>query len=119
MEEERSDFSCAVGNGDVALSVMIGEGQLGASIVFKHDVILVMGGVVIGNLNLGPGSTLIGDQITVESMVNDVVSQSNRMSVRYLLRGPGGTDCSFLAQHVVGVDSEMCRFVTNISFVGV
>jgi hypothetical protein len=115
MEEEKSDFTCPVGNDNVSLSVMIGEGQLGATIVFRHNVVLVKGGVVIGNLNLGPGSGLVGDQISVESLVNDISSQTNRMSVRYLLRG-SGTDCAFLARHVVATDGEMCRFMTTITF---
>jgi len=115
MEVERSAFTCKVSDDITTLSVTIGEGQLGATFVFRGDDILVQGGVAIGQLNLGRGVALDGTKISVESLVNDVVSENNRMSVRYVVRcGPSETE--FVARHNVAVARDMCRFVSDITF---
>ena len=102
MEQERSAFTCRVSDDITTLSVMIGEGQLGATFVFRGDDILVQGGIAIGQLNLGPGIALVGTKISVESLVNDVVSESNRMSVRYVVRN-GASETVFVASHDVSL----------------
>src|SRR5262249_17222727 len=86
MDEENSEFAYQIDDPDedVSLTVIIGQGQLGATEVFRDDVLLVKGGVVIGKLNLGKGSKQ-KTPISVESVVNDVSGQTNKMSVRYTL----------------------------------
>jgi hypothetical protein len=115
MEEERSAFTCAVSDDITTLSVTIGEGQLGATFVFRGDEILVQGGVAIGQLNLGRGDGLVGSKISVESLVNDVVSENNRMSVRYVVHN-GTSETVFVARHNVAAARDMCRFVSDIEF---
>ena len=115
MEQERSTFTCNVSDDITTLSVTIGEGQLGATFVFRGDDILVQGGVAIGHLNLGRGDRLVGTTISVESLVNDVVSEHNRMSVRYVVRN-GVSDTEFIARHAVTNARDMCRFVSDITF---
>ena len=115
MEQERSAFTCKVSDDITTLSVMIGEGQLGATFVFRGDDILVQGGIAIGQLNLGRGVALVGTKISVESLVNDVVSESNRMSVRYVVRN-GASETVFVASHDVAMARNMCRFVSDITF---
>ena len=115
IEEERSAFTCRVSDEITTLSVTIGEGQLGATFVFRGDEILVQGGVAIGQLNLGRGGALVGTKISVESLVNDVVSQNNHMSVSYVVRN-GASENVFVARHDVAKARDMCRFVSDITF---
>ena len=115
MEEQRSAFTCKVSDDPTSLSVTIGEGQLGATFVFRGDEVLVQGGVAIGQLSLGQGGALIGTKISVESLVNDVVNENNRMSVRYVVRN-GKSSTVFVARHNVAVARDSCRFVSDITF---
>jgi hypothetical protein len=115
MEREDSAFAFDVDNQAVFLTVTIGEGQLGRSFVFLGDTLLVKGGVVIGSLNLGVGGTLLDKTVSVESVVNDVSTHTNRMSVRYVIENGGGRDAE-LATHEVEEEGNTCRFVTTLSF---
>ena len=115
MEREENQFEFTVTDDDVFLTVTIGEGQLGTSFVFRDNVLLVKGGVVIGSLNLGAGTDLAGAAVSVDSIVNDVSSQTNRMSVRYVIEN-GGRRRAELATHEVDSEGTMCRFVSALSF---
>jgi hypothetical protein len=77
-------------------------------------VLLVKGGVVIGKLNLGRGSKQ-KTPISVESVVNDVSGQTNKMSVRYTLEN-GMSRKEFVARHTVANEGDLCSFVTAINF---
>jgi hypothetical protein len=115
MEREENDFDFKVSDADVVLTVTIGEGQLGTSFVFREGVLLVKGGVVIGSLNLGSGADLVGKEVTVDSIVNDISTNTNRMSVRYVVEN-GGKRKSQLATHEVESEGSICRFVATLSF---
>jgi hypothetical protein len=115
MEREENDFDFKVTDADVVLTVTIGEGQLGSSFVFREGVLLVKGGVVIGSLNLGSGADLIGKDVTVDSIVNDISTHTNRMSVRYVVEN-GGKKKGQLATHEVENEGAICRFVSTLSF---
>lgn len=115
MEREENDFDFKVTDADVILTVTIGEGQLGTSFVFREGVLLVKGGVVIGSLNLGAGSDLAGKEVTVDSIVNDISTHTNRMTVRYVVEN-GGKKKSQLATHAVDSEGSICRFVSTLSF---
>jgi len=115
MDREDSDFEFKVNDKEVFLTITIGEGQLGASFVFRGKVLLVKGGVVIGGLNLGSGNTLFDQTINVDSIVNDVSTQTNRMSVRYVVEN-GGNRQTQMATHEVQAEGNTCRFVTTLSF---
>jgi hypothetical protein len=118
MDTEKSTFTCPIASAsaDVLLTVIIGQGQLGATEVFRGDVTLVKGGVVIGMLNLGKGSDQLAVPISVESLVNDVSGQTNKMSVRYILEN-GKAQKEFVARHTVTNEGDMCSFVSTITFV--
>ena len=115
MDTETSAFACEVTDEDVFLTVKIGQGQLGATEVFRRNDMLVKGGVVISRFNLGPGFSLAGDSISVESLVNDVGGQTNKMSVTYLIEN-GAKTTKFVARHTVAHDADMCSFVSAITF---
>src|SRR5215813_11956053 len=115
MEREENDFDFRVTDADVILTVTIGEGQLGASFVFRDGVLLVKGGVVIGSLNLGAGTDLVGKEVTIDSIVNDISTNTNKMSVRYVVEN-GGKKKSQLATHEVESEGSICRFVSTLSF---
>jgi hypothetical protein len=115
METEENDFTCRLTDGPVSLTVTIGEGQLGATSVFRKDVRLVRGGVVIAGLRLGDSDDLVDDAISVESIVNDISTQTDRMSVRYVVEN-AGRRCDFLARHEVETEGAICRFVSTIAF---
>jgi hypothetical protein len=71
---------------DVRLSVSLGEGQTGLVSVY-------LGGVTIGrapaplDVRIGSGSDVRDKLLEVRTIVNDVRSQTNRMSVIYQLTG--------------------------------
>jgi hypothetical protein len=115
MEREENDFAFKVTDDDVVLTITIGEGQLGTSFVFRDGVLLVKGGVVIGSLNLGAGADLVGKEVTVDSIVNDISAHTNRMSVRYVVENDGKKK-SQLATHEVESEGAICRFVSTLSF---
>ncbi len=71
---------------DVRLSVSLGEGQTGVVSVF-------LGGITIGrapaplDVRVGSGSDVRDKLLEVRTIVNDVRSQTNKMSVTYQLTG--------------------------------
>jgi len=74
-----------VGTGDVFLTIVVGEAQLGSSVV-------KLGGKEIGRgeikeLKLGTGSQLAGKKISVKTVVTDTNDKTNHTSVRYALTG--------------------------------
>jgi len=74
-----------VGQGDLLLSVVIGEGQLGSSLVRLGERELAIGDV--SRLKVGKGSTIAGKQLYIKTVVTDVNDQTDRTSVRYELQG--------------------------------
>ena len=115
MDEERQSFDCAVTAGRVQLTVTIGEGQLGATTVFRDGSVVVKGGVVIGNLDLGDGGDVQNTGVSVESIVNDISTQTNRMSVTYAVTN-NGQRRTFTSRHKVDNEGDLCRFVTALNF---
>lgn len=116
MDDEKKAISVPVANGPVGLTIMIGEGQLGASTVFRGNQPLVRGGVVIADLNLGDGAKLRGTNIVVESIVNDISTHTNRMSVTYVVSNNGRRLTPVVVPHVVTTEGQLCRFQTSITF---
>lgn len=84
-------------NRDIFLSVTIGEGQFGTSdVMVDKDQILRASGS-IGKLRVGNGKDLAGKTLNVLSVVSDVSTATNRMSVTYKLTG-GQTTSEFTAR---------------------
>ena len=93
------------------LDITIGSGQIGSSTVLKGNRELGSGGSML-SLNLGPGANLKGTDVVVASLVQDVLTQTNRVSIEYVLSG-GVKKESFVAKTVVDNDLDLCRFTTR------
>ena len=115
MDEEKNAFDVAQANGRLHLTITIGEGQLGATTVLRGGTVLVKGGVVVANLDLGKAGDLHGTNIVVDSIVNDISSQTNRMSVTYLVADSAKKN-KFVARHKVESEGELCHFISTITF---
>lgn len=76
----------------VYLTIIIGEKQIGSSLVKLNNEILQMGD--IKNLEIGLGSDIAGKTLITKTVVTDVNDQTNRTSVSYFLKG-GKTDKDF------------------------
>jgi hypothetical protein len=104
-----------VGDGDVFLSLFIGEGQTGTTEVFLGTRPLVTLSGHFGNLFIGKGPDLVGKKLQVRSVINDVISAHNLMSVTYELRG-GTRARSFEADGEVATNGSLLRFRATFTF---
>ena len=73
----------------VTLAIIIGEGQIGASVVFLDDQVIAKGDV--NTVILGPGSILTGRRAVARSLVSDINPNTDRTAVTYILGG-GATE---------------------------
>ena len=85
-----------VRNKNVFLSLTIGEGQFGTSDVFLDDDRVLRASGPLKVL-LGNGSDIVDKTVIVRSVVNDVSSATNKMSVSYRLTG-GAAAAEFIAR---------------------
>ena len=113
-ERVTTNFDYAVGQGDVFLSVAIGEGQAGTSEVKLGTTQLVVASGAIGNLRIGAGPELKGKTLTIKSAVNDVSTMTNRMSVTYRLTG-GTAANEVSAKGQVDAEGKMLVFMTTVA----
>jgi hypothetical protein len=105
-----------VGEGDVFLSMRIGEGQTGTTEVLLGTTPLVTVSGDIGSLRIGSGADLAGKKLNVRSIINDVMSNTNRMAVTYELRG-GTRARNFDADGEVATNFGLLRFRAVFTFV--
>jgi hypothetical protein len=105
----------AVRKADVTLAVTIGSGQIGSTRVFLGDKEIGSGGSIL-KLRLGPGPAIKPLGARVVSLVQDVQSNTNRVSVEYVLTG-GVKKVTVVATATVANDLDLCRFETTITFV--
>jgi hypothetical protein len=78
--------------GDVSLSIVIGDAQMGSSVVRRGNEageVLAIGDVAA--LPLGPGDALRGGAVYVKSIVTDINDASNFTSITYLVHDGGAT----------------------------
>ena len=88
----------AVAAGRVTLSVLVGDGQMGTSVVRLDQEQLAIGDIT--DLAIGRGPDIAGKQLFVKTVVTDVNDKTNHTSVRYELQG-GKADKNFdLAESV-------------------
>ena len=105
--ELRDDY--AVADGEVRLAVSIGEGQTGLVSVF-------LGGVKISrtpapiDVRVGTGSDIRDKLLEVRTIVNDVNSQTNKMSVTYQLTG-GKSGLEHVSKGEVGAEHQALDFI--------
>jgi hypothetical protein len=107
----------AVADADVSISVIIGEGQTGASSVFLDSTQLVRASNHIGDLRVGPGRQVTGKSLLVQSIVNDVSVLSDRMSVTYVLKG-GQQNQTFIARGEVTQPGGLLFFEATFDLTG-
>jgi hypothetical protein len=74
-----------VADGDVTLQVLIGNAQIGGSVVTLDDTQVGTGS--IDELSLGLGSALVGKHLSVVTTVQVIGPASRETSVRYVLSG--------------------------------
>jgi hypothetical protein len=101
-------------NRDIFVSVAIGEGQFGTSDVILDGKRIVRVSGPIGKLLIGPGGDLAGKTLTVRTVVNDVSTLTNRMSVTYRLDG-GKSRAEFTSRSQVTVPGDLLVFEANFS----
>jgi hypothetical protein len=95
--------NCRVAGPEVRLTVTIGDGQTGVVSVYVDGILItrVAGGV--GQLLLGTSATLTGRVLHVRTLVTDVMSLTNRMSVSYVL---SGLSAPCMTSHTGNVDND-------------
>lgn len=103
-----------VGNGDVFISLAIGEGQFGTSEVSIDGTRLVRSSGSIGGLRVGAGPKVKGKDLKVRSVVSDVSTMTDRMSVTYRLNGGQATK-SIVAKGKVDKAGKMLIFETTFA----
>ena len=101
---------------DVSMSLTIGEGQFGTSDVLLDGKRIARASGSIGNLRIGTGTELVGKDLLVRSIVNDVSRNTNRMSVKYSFVG-GSIRQEFIAKGSVADEGELLVFEGTFSFV--
>jgi hypothetical protein len=79
-----TDYKVAAGN--VVLTVVIGDAQMGSSIARLDDRELGPPGA-IEDLVVGKGASIKGKTLSVKSVVTDVNDKTNHMSISYQLKG--------------------------------
>ena len=102
-----------VGDGPVYLSLLVGEAQFGVHDIYLKNRKLLRAG---GNLaiELGKGPNLVGQDLRVATLATDINSQTNRLTVTYVLSGGEGAPVT--ASEMVKSDYGSLLFNTVISF---
>jgi len=113
-EKVTTNDTYRVGNGDVFISLAIGEGQFGTSDVSIDGTRLVRSSGSIGGLRVGAGPRVKGKDLKVRSVVSDVSTMTDRMSVTYRLNGGQGTK-SITAKGKVDKAGKMLIFETTFA----
>ena len=106
-----------VGTRTVFLSLSIGEGQFGSSDVFIDDERILRTSGSFGGLRLGGGAELTGKTLLVRTIVNDTVTQTNRMTLTYKLAG-GTPPGEFEAKGRVKNEGESLLFEATFALHG-
>ena len=113
VEQETRELKRFLVGGAVALSITIGDGQLGGSSLKLNGIPLDAEGD-IQDLVLGDGTSLDGNELEVRTLVADVNLQSNWTSVTYALTGVDKP--SETADHKVKVDGNAVLYRTTFFF---
>src|SRR5262245_26111100 len=88
---------------DVLLDIVIGDAQIGSSVVSLEGVKVASGQVAA--LNLGKGSEIAGKTVKIKSVVTDVNNSSNKTSITYRF-SCGGDAHSFQSKAEVDDDGD-------------
>lgn len=114
MKTVRFRFDHAPGNSPVTLTVKIGDGQVGGSVVRLNGKQIGNVGT-IRDLPIGDGPALVGQELTVRTGVLDINDAANSTTVTYDLNGaaPGALMASAEVEH----DDDAVVYETVIRFV--
>jgi hypothetical protein len=93
--------------GDVTLTVVIGEAQIGGGVIKIDDK--QVGVAPIENLPLGSGSELKGKKLLIKTIVSDENPQTNKTSVTYLFDQTGEKQ-SFVSSAEVEHDKDVIGY---------
>ena len=80
------DYRVGAGAGEIRLTLTVGEGQFGTSRAKLDGLVLATGSGPM-SIRVGRRSEVKGKTLFVRSIINDVNSLTNRMSVTYRLTG--------------------------------
>ena len=98
MNEVKLEADYPLASDPVVLSVVVGNGQFGSSVV--HLKYTEKGRGEITDLEIGSARTCKGKKLTVKSVVTDVRDETNNMVVTYVLKG-GVSEQSFTSSGLV------------------
>ena len=100
----------------VVLAVVIGEGQIGTTRVKLDGVALSVTATGPVTVTVGKASAVKGKELFIRSIVNDVNSLTNRMSVTYRLTGGAAAGHSIAHGSVVN-EGDVLVFEATFSLV--
>jgi len=103
-----------VGEGNLTLTIVIGDKQFGTSTVKLDGQILLMGDVQ--DFLIGPGPDLIGKTLFVKTMVSDQNDATNRTSVTYTFHD-GANEQKYGLDATVGEDGASITYRATFRFV--
>lgn len=86
VDELDIEFTYLASNKPVTLSVIIGDAQIGGSVVKVNGDVVGKPGA-IKKLALGKGIDLVDAEVEVKTLVSDINDDTNQTSVTYLLEG--------------------------------
>ncbi len=102
-----------VARDDVTLRIIVGDGQIGTSLVKVDGVELASGHVAM--VRLGAGNALKGATARVITTVTDVQRGTNHTSIRYVLSG-GVDEATFDTDADVPRDGGSVQYIARFRF---
>lgn len=107
------NYPVGSGAGEIRLALTIGEGQFGTSRIKLNGSVLATGSGPLA-IKVGRRSEVKGQLLFVRTVVNDVNSVTNRMSVTYRLTG-GVEPLKTVVKGAVTVEGDILVFDANFS----
>jgi hypothetical protein len=111
----KEKYRVGTGTGDIRLALTIGEGQFGTSRVRLDGSELATGSGPM-SVKVGRRSDVKGTRLFVRSIINDVNSLTNRISVTYRLTG-GTTGRKTTAKGRAAKQGDVVVFEASFSLV--
>jgi hypothetical protein len=104
-----------VADKEVKISVVIGEAQIGSSLVMLDEKEKAKGEKIV-DCSLGNGPDLKGKTLLVKTTVNDVSDKTNLTSVTYQLKG-GKEDANYLLDATVANEGDSMLYRATFKMV--
>lgn len=100
-----------VDTGEITINIVIGEGQLGSSVVFLDSTEIKRGD--IRQLAIGKGQEIKGHKIFIKTVVSDINDKTNRTSVIYIIEG-GKEKYQQTLEAIVEENGDVIRYYAEI-----